>query len=114
MKLNDIPMQLQKYYLERDLETLSEIVRLASEELENPELQEASITIPTAMNVMEATIKTQGFIKLGLDDADSTGPVAEGQLIRVFPQTRSEDEGFMVLTVAQIANGEIILVPGGA
>jgi hypothetical protein len=114
MKLfNDIAAQMQKYYLERDMDALKEVVRLATAELENPELQEVIITIPVKMDEIEQTINNQGYIRLGLNDADSTGPVEQGKLIRLFPADKQEEDGCMVLNVAHIDDTQIILVPSG-
>ena len=114
MKLfNDIGTQMQKYYLERDAEALREVIRLVTSEIDNPELQEAIITIPSRMDEVEQVINTQGFLRLGLNDADSTGPVVAEKLIRVFPANREEEDGCMVLNVAHIDDTQIILVPSG-
>jgi len=114
MKLfNDIATQMQKYYLERDFEALHAIAHLVTAEINDPELQESIITIPTKMDLLEQSINSDGFLRMGLDDADSTGPVLAGKLIRVFPQNRNEDDGCMVLNVAHIDDTHIILVPAG-
>jgi len=114
MKLfNDIANQVQKYYLERDVEALREVIRLVSAEIDNPELQEAIITIPSKMDEVEQIINSQGFLRLGLDDADSTGPVEQGKLIRLFPADKQAEEGCMVLNVVHIDDTQIILVPSG-
>jgi len=114
MKLfNEIAAQMQKYYLERDFEALHTIAHLVTSEINEPELQEASITVPVDMDSLEQSINSEGFLRMGLDDADSTGPVVAGKLIRVFSLNRTEDDGCMVLNVAHIDNEQIIMVPSG-
>lgn len=114
MKLfNEIANQMQMYYLKRDFKALDEIVRLVTSEINDPELQEVSITVPVGMDALEQSINSEGFLRMGLNDAESTGPVIEGKLIRVFSQNQTEDDSCMVLNVAHIDNAQIILVPSG-
>jgi hypothetical protein len=113
MKLfNDVAAQLQKYYLERNVDALHEVERLVATELTDPELQEAFITLPERLDEIEELINVQGFLRVGLDAGESSGPVVEGKFIRLFSQAESED-GCMVLNVAHIDDTQIIMVPSG-
>ena len=114
MKLfNDIAEQLQKYYLGRDFEALHAARELIEAEIDEPQLQEATITIPFEMAVVEQMIKTQGFLRLNLQEGDSSAPVEVDKLVRVFPSDRAEVEGCLVLNVAHIDDLQVVLVPTG-
>jgi hypothetical protein len=111
---NDVTARLQKYYLERNIEALQEIVILVRGEIADPEVQEATITVADSLEAVEKDINSQGFLRITLDDfVDSTGPVIEGQLIRVFSKGQEAADGCMVLNVAHLDEIQIILVPSG-
>lgn len=115
MKLfNEIAEQLQKYYLERDFKALHAARRLIEAEIDEPQLQEATITIPATMAEAEQTIKTQGFLRLNLQEGDSSAPVEADKLVRVVPSpVAGVDEGCLVLNVAHIDDLQVVLVPTG-
>ena len=114
MKLfTDVADQLQKYYLGRDFDALHEARRLIEAEIDEPQLQEATITVPIEMAVIEQTIKTQGFLRLSLQEGDSSAPVEVDKLVRVFPSDRAEVEGCLVLNVAYMDGVQVVLVPTG-
>ena len=114
MKLfSDVADQLQKYYLTRDFEALHEARKLIEAEIDEPQLQLNTITLPLEMDVIEKTINTQGFLRVALNEGNSSGPVEVEKLIRVFPSDRPEAEGCMVLNIAYIDGVQVVLVPTG-
>lgn len=114
MKLfNDVAVEMQRYYLERDFVALQTVIELIKGEIDDPELQAATITVAGKMDVLEQLINETGFLRMNLDEADSSGPVQRGKLIRVLPTNRVVDDGCMILNVAHIDENEIILVPPG-
>ena len=114
MKLvTDVAACLQRYYLSRDLEALHETRRLIEAEIDEPQLQEATITVPLEMDAIEKTVNTQGFLRIALNEGNSSGPVQVNRLIRVFPSDRTEADGCMVLNIAYIDGVQVVLVPTG-
>ena len=114
MKLfTDVADQLQKYYLSRDFEALHEARMLIEAEIDEPQLQEATITVPGEMGELEKTINTQGFLRVALNEGDSSGPVQVDKLIRVFSSSQPDAEECMVLNVACIDGVQVVLVPTG-
>ena len=114
MKLfTDVADQLQKYYLTRDFEALHDAVELIESEIDEPQLQENTITVPLEMAEIEKTINTQGYLRLALNEGNSSGPVQVDRLIRVFPSDRTEADGCMVLNIAYIDGVQVVLVPTG-
>lgn len=114
MKLfTDVADCLQRYYLTRDFEALHEARMLIEAEINEPQLQEATITLPLEMDVIEKTINAQGFLRVALNEGNSSAPVEVEKLIRVFPSDRPEVDGCMVLNIAYIDGVQVVLVPTG-
>jgi hypothetical protein len=110
---NDVVGHLHTYYTDRNVENLNAAIKLLAGEAQEPQLQEAIITIPMTPEELVAMVKNnEGFLKFKMSELDADKPVESKKLIRV----KAKDELFDIMCVAHLdtdLEGDIILVPAG-
>jgi hypothetical protein len=106
---------VQMYYADRNPDNLNEAIKILASEVQEPQLQEAIITVPVEPEKLAVMVReSEGFIKLKMADLEADHPVEAGKLVRV----KAKDDLVDVMAVAHLDSnpetGFIILVPNGA
>lgn len=105
----DVMERLQAYLLTRDTESLNELAELIKAEQDSPTLQEAALRVPMKSADFNRAA-TAGFVKLSAESCDSSKPVIEDKLIRVYCSDAGELPTHICM-VAHLDDTFIKLVP---
>jgi len=116
MKLFVAASQLiQQYYVTRDMDCLKKTIEAINEELQNPSLQEHTITLShmSTGDVTKALETGNGFIRVDCQEADSNGVIVADKFVRVYPNDLADDTTCFVFNVAHIDDSCVVLVAVG-
>lgn len=111
---NQVVGHMQSYYIDRDVENLNKAIKALASEAQEPQLQEAIITIPIEPEKLTEMIsENEGFLEFRMSELDADRPVEAKKLVRV----KAQDQLFDIMVVARLdndpENGIITLVPAG-
>jgi hypothetical protein len=106
---------LQEYYVTRDLDCLRRAIETINAELQNPTLQEHTITLNhlSTTEVKAALVANSGFLRVGIREADSDGLIVADQFVRVYPNDLANDTECFIFNVAHIDDNYVVLVAVG-
>lgn len=108
---NMVVEEMQGYCTDRDVAHLNRAIKALAAEAQEPQLQEAIISLPMTGDELQTLINsTEGYLEFPMNTLEADGPVEDKQLIRV-----AVKEGlFDIMAVARMDSdtdtGVIILV----
>lgn len=106
---------IQQYYVTRDVECLRKAIETINSEIQIPTLQEHTIRLEhmSVSDVNKALASGNGFLRIGIQDADSSGVIVADKFVRVYPNDLEDDNTCFVFNVAHIDDNYVILVAVG-
>jgi hypothetical protein len=96
----------------RNIESLKELVTLLQEEIQDPSMQEAILSIRMTRSDVEQAVLENDFLKLPVVAVDSDVPVHEDKMIRVTCKDQPEDS-CLIFRVGSLDGNFIKLFPIG-
>lgn len=103
---------IQQYMVNRDTEALEELISLLQDEVKDPSIQEAVLTLRMTQEDVERAITENDYLKLPVASVDADVLVHEDKLIRVMCKDQQEGS-CLILKVGHLDDSYIKLFPIG-
>lgn len=103
---------IQQYMVNRDTEALEQLISLLQDEVADPSIQAAVLTLKMSQEDVERAIMEEDYLKLPVVSVDADVPVHEDKLIRIMCKNQQEGS-CMILKVGHLDDNYIKLFPIG-
>lgn len=103
---------IQQYMVNRDIDALEELISILQEEVKEPSMQQAILTLKMPQEDVERALMEEDYLKLPIISVDSDVPVLEDKLIRIMCKDQQENT-CLILKVGHLDDSYIKLFPIG-